>query len=215
MMTFRTLKQSIVDLLANNRNDPETGDSRFQVIGFQRQGKAAQTVKGNSRLVQVYYSSGQFPKSSGRVNASQQHAVTYRIEATVSEPAKVNLSILNSTEASVAQKAEALAQMSESADLADESIDEILDIIWNIIQDARNIELGLSKGSVGSRRIDSIQKDNPIPRGELVILTANMILTCTVNEQVSGEIGTPTFNNDTVIDIDGDDVEKTGVITNT
>jgi len=210
MMMFRELKAAIVALLGENEFE------QFRTIGHQRQGKAAQSVKGNDRLVQVYYSSGNFPKTSGRVNASKQHKVTFRVELTVSTPAKMDLATINSSTATPSQISTALSGLAEASEVADASLDELIDIIYQIISDSRNYYLGLEKGDVSDRWIGSIQKDQPMPRGELVILTANLTLTAQVAEQNIGAVGAPGSSTgaviSTTIDIDGDDVEKTQVI---
>ena len=76
--------------------------------------------------------------------------------------------------------------------------------------DARNIYAGLDKGIVANRWVDTIQKDTPLPRGEYVLLTGSMILTLRVAELVEGDTGAPGAIFDTTIDIEGDDVERTG-----
>ena len=56
MMLFRTIQAAIInDILG----PAEAG--RFRTVGFQRQAKAAEDALDNSRLVQVFYSSGSFP----------------------------------------------------------------------------------------------------------------------------------------------------------
>lgn len=206
MMTFRALKTSIID---NILGPAEAG--QFVTIGFQRQAKAAEEVLDSLRTVQVYYSSGDFNKSAGRINGPSQHDITFRIDLAVSKAAEGDLSVINNPESTQPQVEAAILAFQEAADLADQSIDELIEIVYQILMDAENIGLGLADGIVSNRWVDNIQKDNPLPRGEYAVLTASMILTCRVAEAITGIAGTAANIFDTTVDIDGDDVEKTGV----
>lgn len=179
-MRFRDIKKSLIDLLGNAAQD------RYQVVGFQRQGKSAEEVKGNNRLVQVYYSEGDFPRKSG-TNAFAKHLITFRIDLTVSAPAVISQSVL-STNAQANDLALAISQMQESAAIADESWDEIVDIIIQIIMDARALDLGC-QFPIADRWISHVKKDQPISQGSLIVITGMMAVTCSIDEQFSGDIG--------------------------
>jgi hypothetical protein len=206
-MIFRTLKCNIVNILGN----AELG--RYQTIGFERQQKAASEVLCNDRMVQVYYKSGFFPKSAGRITGPVQHDITMYLGLTVAMAAKGNISLLNNASATAEQRAAALVAFQEAADLADQSIDELSDIVYQVIMDATNFDMGFSKGVVSNRWIESIEKNDPPPQGEYVVLTAVMPLTLRVEEQITGEsLGSEAINFDNVLDIVGDDIEKTGIL---
>jgi hypothetical protein len=214
MMQFRKNKDAIVTILGNAEN------GRYQTVGFQRQTKSADEVLGNDRMVQVYYSAGDFPKKSGRINGPNQHDMTFNIDLTVSRAAEGDLSILQNPASTSGEIAAALLLFSEASELADQSIDELINIVYQVIMDAQNIDFGLTTGSppvatrgvVSNRWIDQIQKNDPVPRGEYVILTASMKLTCRGVELIDGDSGIPGEKVlDTQIDIEGDDVEKAGV----
>ena len=205
-MKFRTLKDSIVSILG------AAASSRFQVIGYQRQAKDASEVLDASRMVQVYYKSGEFSKSGGRVHGSTQHDITFQIDLTVAKGAVGDVSTMNNESATPSELQAALAAFQDAADLADDSIDELFDIVYQILMNAENYDLGLSEGLVANRWIDTLQKDNPVPRGEYVILTGAARMTCRVSEDIDGEsLVTVDGYYDNTIDIDGDDTEKTGV----
>lgn len=205
MMNFRIIKQAIVDVLG------AAAANRFQVIGFQRQTKDAEEVKGNNRLIQVWYSGGDFSRSSGRQTGPSQHKSSFKIGLTVSAPANVNLSAINSPSASPAQIAAALAGLQESAYEVDTQYDELLGIVYQILMDGRNFDLQLEKGMVSSRWIDSMRKDDPQPNGSLVVLTGIINYSCNTVEEVVGDTGVACKVISTVVDIKDDDVEKTGV----
>lgn len=210
-MFFRTVKDSIIN---NVLGPAEHG--RFQTVGYQRQLKSAdETTEDSTRLVQVYYYSGDFEKAGGRLNGLNQHDITFRVDLTVSKPAKGDLSTINAPGATAAQIAAALSDFQEAAQVVDESMDELFDIVYQILMDARNIHLGLeTKGEVANRWVSSLQKDQPVPRGEYVILTGSVTLNCRVAEHILGDEGVINEVYDITIDQDGDDVEKTGVAGN-
>lgn len=207
MMNFRIIKDSIINILGT----AETG--RFQTTGFQRQTKSAEEVIDNNRRVTVYYSSGSFPKNAGRNTGPVQHDITYRIELTVSKSARGNLAIINNPSSTPAQIAAAIDAVQEASQLADESIDELWEIIYQILMDARNIDMGLTVGTVANRWLDSFQKDEPRPKGELVVLTGSANLTLRTAEQVTGDPGTPDANIiETTMDIKDNIPDIAGVL---
>lgn len=206
MMMFRTVKNQISTILG------DAAAGRYRVVGYQSQSKAADSIKDNDRLVQVYFSDGSFPKSSGRMYGPKTHNVTIEIDLSASAAAQGDLSVLDSDTSTAAQKASAIAAIKEAGETADYKIDELIDIIYNIMMDARNEGLLLDKGVVSSRWIDGIQKDTIIERGDLVVKTANMKYTCIVQEDVLGDIGnepeTVTFDSSVPIG----DTEGAGVL---
>lgn len=183
MMAFREIKDALKDLLGEN------AESRFNVIGFQRQSKSQNEVLNNDRLVQVYYSEGEFKRSAGRMKGPKTHDGTFEIDMTASAKATVDISILDSTTATEQQKASALLGLKEAAERADEKIDELIDSVYQILMDARNEKLDLGVGEISSRWIDRIVKDATIEYGDLVTKTANMKYTCRFQEYVQGALG--------------------------
>lgn len=207
MMNFRIIKNSIINILGT----AEAG--RFRTVGFQRQTKSSEEVINNNRLVTVYYSGGSFPKRAGRNTGPVQHDITYRIELTVSKPASGDVSIINNPSSTPAEIAAAIEAIQEAAQLADESIDELFDIVYQILMDARNVDMGLTIGIVTNRWIDSIQKDEPRPKGDLVVLTGSANLTLRTAEQVAGDPGTPGANIiETISDIKDNIPDIAGVL---
>jgi len=206
MMLFRTVKNAIVQILGDG------AESRFQVVGYQRQSKSTDELLGNDRMVQVYYSDGDFLKLSGRQRGPKSHDMTFQIDMSASAPAEGDLSVLDSTTATSIQKAAAIAAIKEAAEKADTQIDELMDAVYQILMDARNNGLGLEKGDISKPWIDRIQKDTIIERGDLVLKTANMKYTCRGQESVPGatgnEPGTVIFNSSVPVG----DTEGAGVL---
>ena len=207
-MIFETVKSSIVSILGTD------GSGLFQTVGFQRQSVAAEQVLDELRQVQVYYSRGDMPKRAGRNTGPVHHDATYRIEMTVSKAAVGDLSTLDNPSATPAQLATALSNFTEATAEADSSLDELIGFVYQILMDGENYDMGVTKGTVSNRWVTNIQKDTPQPRGSLVVLTGAMDLNLRIAEPVTGLDASTLVDGyyDTVIDIDGDDVEQTGVI---
>ena len=205
-MAFRIIKESLVNAVLG---PSELG--RFRTVGFRRQGRAAEEVAGVKRTVQAFYAGGEFSKSAGRTIGPKQHDITFRLELSVAAASRVDLSLISSGAASPVQISLALSEFQEASALADDSFDELAEIVFQIIMDARNADLGLAKGVLSNRWISRISKDEPLPRGEMVVLTGSMELTCRAAEAVTGATGTVGGIFDVTVDIDGDDVERAGV----
>ena len=205
MMNFREGKKSLVKILS------DSAAGRYQTIGAQKQVKDSKDLKGEDRYVQVYYSSGDFELSTGRQSGPTQHKITYKIELSVSASAKVDLATINSETASIGEKKAALEGLRLASDEADDSIDELADIVYQVIMNGENLDVAFPKGKFSQRWIAQIQKDDPTPRGELLVLTGSMILTAKTAEQVSGATGVDGNTNDATIELVGDDNAKQGV----
>ncbi len=197
MMMFRTVKAAIIQLLG----DEAAG--LFSVIGYRGQSHAASEIKDKSRTVQVYYSEGQFPRNAGRMASGKIHDLTIDLDLSASAAAKGDVSALTSPDSTAQAKALALSELRSAADVADTSIDELIEAVYQIMMDARNIDLGLS-GEVASRWIETIRKDTALEHGDLVVKTASMKFTCRVCETVRGDLGyqpaTVTISADTHMD---------------
>jgi len=206
MMNFRTIKTAIVGIFGS----AEAG--RYQTIGYQRQSKNAAEVLGSNRFVQVFFSSGDFPESGGSRSGTKNHEVTYRIELTASASSKIDLTVF--TSGTELQKAAAIAAHLEASEEADKSIDELIDIVYQVIMDNNNLDLGLPVGTVTNRWISSIQKDTPPNQGEYVIMTASINLTLRTTEEVTGDTGTTPaiVEMDTTIKYQEDQDDKSGVL---
>ncbi|MCP4745037.1 MAG: hypothetical protein GY874_02695 [Desulfobacteraceae bacterium] len=205
MMNFRVIKHSLINKVLG-----PAAAGRFHTVGYQRQSSAAQQNIGNERSVQVFYAAGEFSRSAGRINGAKQHEAVFRIEMTVGAAARVNLSAINDPSAKPAQIAAALANYHNASSLADNALDELIDIIYGIVMDARNVDLGLAKGILSERRINQVQKDDPLPRGEYVVLTGAMNLSCRCVEQPCGETPGTGEHFNVAVDLAGDDTEQTG-----
>ena len=182
-MNYQLIRDAIEDLLVAG----ESGN--FQTVMFQRQRKAAETVQGTKRMVQCFYKGGSFPDSVGQMNGPFQHDATYQFDLTTSDKAKVDLATLNNEAATSEQRIAALQARQEAAEIANASMDQLFDNVFQIIMDPANRDMGLSIGKVVKRWVNQFQKDDPVETGELVILTGAFLFTCRTNEIAGSDIG--------------------------
>lgn len=205
-MNFETIRDAIITTLGND------AAGRFTAIGFKRQGKSADEVKTDaSRLVQVSFTKGRFPKERGAWVGSCTHEVELSIGLTVSSKAKVDLSVLNNAAATVGQLTTALLNLEEASYLVDVSFDNLAATVYEILKDGNNVDFGLAAGVIRSPWLGEIKKDNPQPKGGLVVITGEILFSFTTTEDTLTATGTTPDSVDVVLDIDGDDVEQTGV----
>lgn len=213
-MNFETLQSSIVSIL----NTASAG--RFRVIGYQSKTDDAEQMLNANRLVRVYYNEGQFPKDKGGLTGPIMHDAVYTIELMVTKSAVGDLATLANPASTPAQLQTALAGVKLAEQLADQSWDELAGIVYQILMDGRNLDLGMDVGIIANRWVNNPRKDQPggidvargILGGKLITITGSMILTCTLYEPIDGDTGTAGAIYDNVIDIVDDDNERTGVI---
>lgn len=207
MMQFEKIKQAVIDVLGND------AAGRYRVVGYQKQTEDAVDFKDEDRVVQLFYSAGEFPQSSSSLSGPFQHKITYRVEMSVAKAAEVDVATLTNPASTDVQRALAMQGFMESASLADAAWDEMAGIIFQVLTDARNIDFGLGKDEVSNRWVNQLKKDEPVTDGEFAIITGSMILTCQASETALGDdtgvIDLKTIN--TKIDIQDDDIEETGV----
>jgi hypothetical protein len=203
-MKFIEVRDALITLLGDASND------EYRVLGYQEQGRAAQEIKDNNRLVQIFYSSGRFPGSKSGLSGPYQHDPTYKVQLSASKETSVDLSALQNPSATPEEIEAAWDALKPAEQAADEALDELWSLVFNVLMDPRNRDFGLDY-KIGSRWLDDFNKDSIIPRGRLAILTGSANLTCTIEEEIIGEIGIPGQDICVTVDIDGDLIERTGV----
>jgi hypothetical protein len=185
-MEFRTVKSQIEGIL----NAAAVAAGTFRVIGYQSQDQSSDQSLDDLRICRVFYDSGAFPKSAGSRDQSQTHNCEIAIQLTVSKQAKGDLAALNAA-TDDASRAAALTTFSDSTKLADDSLDEFIDLVWNSIMTAAERDLGLPRGQVSNTWIERFEKSEPNVVGSRVVLTATMPFGCRVSEAVAGEGSQP------------------------
>ena len=207
-MNFETIKANIVTILGAG------AAGRYRTIGNQQQRDSAKLNVDDSRSVQVFYSAGTFPKSGASLRGPIRHEMTFRIELVASKAATVDVATLESSTSTAAQKATALAALQNAASLADDSLDDLFSVAYNVLMDNSDLDLGPGI-VVSSRWVGGFRKDAPHPRGDLVTMVGSADFTCSYFEELSGD---EALNVDehgviqpTTIDVDvvNDDVTET------
>jgi len=178
-LIFHDVKNSIVEILGNS----ESG--RFRTIGFKDRPASAESLLNRDRTVMVYYRAGQF---NGAIGGPADHAAEFIIELSVARSAEADLATIDSPDSDDTDRAVALANMQDSRDLANDSLDELADIVLNIINDNRNRDLGMDVGEAADRWIPELIKNDLTLMGSLMVLTARMRLTCNMEEEFLGDI---------------------------
>ena len=204
-MNFRTIRDAIITTLGTG------AAGNFRVVGFQKQAEAAEQNIDTDRSVQVFYDSGEFPKSSGSLSGNVMHDMTFALELTAAKASAVDLTVLENPASTPAQIQAAFAAKQNAADLADKSLDEMIDLIYQVLMDARQQNFGLSF-EVADRWIDDVRKNRPITYGQYVVISGVAQLTCAIDEQASGDDGVLVEDMDFDIPIKDDPVGKAGVL---
>lgn len=211
MMQFRTTKKNLITILGS------AADGRFRVVDHQVQVIDSTEILGDNRRVQVFYGEGEFPKGKAGLTGPTQHEATYRIEMAVSAATEVNLAVLNDSGSTEAQRKAALSAFKSSSKLADDSMDELFEIVYQILMDGRNVDI-LDDGppfKVNSRWVEGFRKDSPVPQGEYVELTGSIQFSCQLVEEITGDTGIaaaqPAF--DITDDINENGSNNTGSLT--
>jgi len=203
MRQARKVKNALISILeAQSSGFFVTKKSQKQTIGA--------TENAIKPRVTLYYQGGDFPKSSGSYGSDRIQIPTYRCELQVVSASEVDLNTINNPTATIGEISAALSAMSDASDVADDLMDELLIRVYEIIESAINIDLGLSKNEVTDVWIENFQKDNPLPQGEYLILTGNFNITCRVNETVPGETGIPGTDFDNSMNIKDDPNDNFG-----
>lgn len=208
-MNFRTIRDSLIDLLGTE------AAGRYRTIGYQEQNQDAAEIDGIKRSVQVYYKRGEFPKSGASVTGPYRHSVSFQLDMFVSAQAEADLSVIYDPNADPGDIAAALDLMKPAAEAAEESFNEFFDILFNVLMDAGQVDLDLTPKIIRNRWVGNVEKDDPIPRGEHVVITGATEYTCITQESVSGETGTAGDIQDMTLEVknldDTLDNDKAGV----
>jgi hypothetical protein len=184
-MKFEIVKDALVNLLGTE------AAGRFRVLGYQDRGTDATELLDELRSVQVFYSGGKFPKSGGAWTGPSKHDMNYEIILSVGKANKVDLSVLDNPASTPAQKASALAASQTSTELVETSYNELLALVYQILMDNRNQDLGISDPVVTSRWIVDFEKERPTDKAGYTVMNGALLYTCTCSEPFTGATPTP------------------------
>jgi hypothetical protein len=181
MMYYRQVKSAVAALLS----DAALG--RFRVIGYQDHGKAAEEVLETDRSVNVWVSEGNFLKKSSSHYGPVNHRFEVKVGLTVAASASLDVATLTSESATSAQRQTAISAKESAAKQADDSFDELLDLVWNILMDNESTVLELEDiDAPVDRWVDSWKKSEPISVGEYVAITGLLTLEMQIREEITG-----------------------------
>ena len=183
-MNFELIRDAIETLFLNY------AAGEFRTIGAQTRAQSAEEVQDKNRSVEVYYSSGDFPKSRGSLSGPMMHEMTFKIDLAASKASEVDLATLENPVSTPEEKALALSALKEARRLADRSLDELWRLVWQILMAASSIDLEMEDKKIGSRWLNNFRKDPPTNYGDLVVVTATADFTCNFEEETTGLIPT-------------------------
>jgi len=183
-MNFEILRDGLEATLIANQG------LLFRTIGEQKQSTGAEEVKGVLRTVQVFNSAGSYPKSKSS-RRFFEHDTDFQLEYTVSSPAKADLTVLDDPNASASAKQSVLLASQEGTRLADRLLDELRRIVFQILMNPVNQDLGLTKYLVSDPWLSNFRKNEPLPKGNLIVLTGSETFSAVVTETTDGATLTP------------------------
>ena len=170
-MAFQTIKTAIVTTLKNS------AAGRFRTDPAMPQDMGATDIE-QIPLVHVFYAGGEFPKSSAPIRGKTIHEAKYNVLLTLAKPCYADLATLEDQTSTVSEITTALTAVQAANELADTAFDELVNIVWNILRDPQNEFLGLDRAnySIANLWIENVVKENPLNRGETVIISGSLNL---------------------------------------
>lgn len=161
---------------------------RFQVIGFQRQKKAAD-LNINLPLVQCWIDSAEWDESRSPINGPHEWNVRVEIQFTICQPSIVDFATIQNPASSTTDRQTALGNLIESSQNAANYLYSSWGAVAEILEDARNEDLGLPTNAISDKKYSNFQQDKLPPRGGLAVLTATSFLEFRVKEAQLGDLG--------------------------
>jgi hypothetical protein len=186
----------------------------YNLLGYQSPKRASGEVDTTGVIVQCYYLRSSFPKNKGSEHGPVTNEVTYQVDITVNSEAKADVSVIDDPLKTDAEKGRAIENAVESGLLADSLLNKVIAYVYDVLMATKNFHFGLSESQspIGSRWVQRVEKDRPRDGGEQITLSASVEFIVSMAEDIPGEVGKSLVNIDNTIDIEGDNVEKTGVL---
>lgn len=207
-MRYQSIQTYLVTLLGTK------AASRYRTVGYVDRLIADTEVYNTSKLVSVVYKSGMFPEGLSGHQGPATHECTFNIELLLSQPAKVDITTLESGTATAGQRATALAALQDAKNLANANLDSFISIIYYILLDNESFDFGLTRSYVGNRWISKIEKADPMYFGDSVISAATITFNVDVQEDFTGLSGTSGDKIDLTLELNEEDTGQAGVSTN-
>lgn len=192
---------------------------RFQVIGYQRQKKAAET-NINLPLVQCWIDSADVDWDRSSRNGPKEWSVRIEIQFTICQPSIVDVATIQDPGSTPAERTTALSNLVESARNSANYLYSSWGAVCEILEDARNEDFGLGSNAISDKSYSNFQQDKLPPRGGLAVLTATSYLEFRVKEAQLGDLGnepdTTTYDGTLIgagVDEVTDDISEAGTET--
>lgn len=172
------LKQLLVD----------KANGRYFVVGHTKQRSNAEELRGK-KMVQVFYSGGSFNRGTSSMNSETTHNAIASVILTVSEPSTMDLAVLENPSSTPEQIALALTAGREAEDVANEAMDELFGIMFDIIMGADGEHFGNESDdySIADRWGRDFKKDPVLSGGSVVVINGSYDIQFTVREIPDGD----------------------------
>ncbi|NIA28335.1 MAG: hypothetical protein GWP06_00305 [Actinobacteria bacterium] len=192
---------------------------RFGVEGHQTQKQSAQSLIDNA-LVRCWIDSADVDFSRSARNGPKEHELRVGVRFQVAQPAKADIETLEDEASTDLQRATALSNLTTPTLETTTALYAAWSAVFEILDDARNLTLGLPKGSISDKAYSQFKQDEFPTRGGPGILTATSFLEFRVKEAQLGDLGNEpaniTMDNTLIgagVDEVTDDVSKAGETT--
>lgn len=205
-MRFETIKTSLISFLGT------AAAGRYRTVGYKDQHFDATEILSNSKYVSVIYKNGTFPLDRAGRQGPATHVCQYDVELFLSQKSAVNLAHLEG-EYSAAQRAAALAATQNVQKLAATNLDSFIAIIFGVLMDNRNIDLGLSRALIGDRWISGIDVHDIEYFGDTAIAMATLKYEVEVQEDFTGDTGDEGSIIDLTLPLNSELTGQTGIYT--
>lgn len=197
MMYFRQIKTALEQLLI----DKAAG--RYRVQGYQIQTRSPEEVEGNNRLVVITYDQGDFPGQGYRSGGSVDHQASYRVALYVSSGSIADIQEITNAENTNGQRQTSLSVTIPGHKIIDDSIDELFEIVFQVILDREDTDLGLGSEAFDKLIISQYQKDDPFEMGGKACISASFQIQAKLNEEITGADPIAGESINTLTDING------------
>lgn len=194
-------KKAVVTLLGSQ------AAGRFQVIGYQLQKKAAGPLK-DLVLVQCWIDEADIDWDRSSRNGPKEHEIRLKVQFTAAQTGVLDIATIQDLNSTPADRTAALLALIDPAEEANDAIEEAWSAVFEILDDARNLTLGLPAGSISDKSYSNFKADQTQPRGAIGILTATSFLEFRVKEAQLGDLGNEpaeTVYDNTLIGADQDE----------
>jgi hypothetical protein len=152
--------------------------------------------------VSTYIDSGEFPLDGSSVCGPYSHKITIKIDILATAAGKVDLSVLKSDTATPDEIASALAAATTTTAEADAKFDALLALLWNLIMQPENRQLGLDYDP--NRWITGYQKSAPSRQGALALIAGSITMTADVLEYPTSETPVACNGIDAIVEVTAD-----------